>query len=159
MAASITRARRAAWLRVRVSVATGKENTFYIDGVKQRGPTIGTVPADIVIYHNPSCSKSRGALDILSERDDVEVVNYKANPLDRATIERIVDLVEDPPSALVRKDQNFKELGLDASDYQTRDQVVDLLTEHGILMERPVIIRGDRAVIGRPPERVNELLD
>ena len=117
------------------------------------------MPDDIVIYHNPSCSKSRGALDILSERDDVEIVNYKAHPLDRATIERIVDLVEDPPSVLVRKDQNFKELGLDPDDYQTRDQVVDLLAEHGILMERPVIIRGDRAVIGRPPERVNELLD
>ena len=118
------------------------------------------MPDDIVIYHNPSCSKSRGALDILNDRQiGAEVVNYKAHPLDRATIERIVDLVGDPPSALVRKDQNFKELGLDPDDYQTRDQVVDLLSEHGILMERPVIIRGDRAVIGRPPERVEELLD
>lgn len=116
------------------------------------------MPDEIVIYHNPSCSKSRGALEILSERDDVEVVNYKAHPLDRSTIERIVDLVPDPPSTLVRKDQNFKALGLDAADYQTREQVVDLLSEHGILMERPVIIRGDRAVIGRPPEKVNDLL-
>lgn len=114
----------------------------------------------VVIYHNPSCSKSRSALDILNERGvEPEVVNYKAHPLDRPTIERIVDLVPDPPSALVRRDQNFKALGLDIADFQTAEAVVDLLTEHGILMERPVIVRGDRAVIGRPPEQVLELLD
>jgi arsenate reductase len=115
---------------------------------------------DILIYHNPSCSKSRSALDILNERGETPlVINYKAHPLDRDTIERIVDLVPDPPSALVRRDQNFKELGLDIADYQTPEAVVDLLTEHGILMERPVIVRGDRAVIGRPPEQVLDLLD
>ena len=115
---------------------------------------------EIVIYHNPSCSKSRGALEILQDRGaDPTVVNYKADPLDRATIERIVALVPDEPQALVRRDQNFKELGLDIADYQSAEAVVDLLTEHGILMERPVIVRGDRAVIGRPPERVLELLD
>ncbi len=69
---------------------------------------------DVVIYHNPSCSKSRSALEILQERGvEPTVVNYKAEPLDRATIERIVELVPDEPSALVRRDQNFKELGLD----------------------------------------------
>lgn len=115
---------------------------------------------EIVIYHNPSCSKSRSALEILREQGaDATVVNYKADPLDRATIERIVALVPDEPPALVRRDQNFKELGLDIADYQSAEAVVDLLTEHGILMERPVIVRGDRAVIGRPPERVLELLD
>jgi len=115
---------------------------------------------EIVIYHNPSCSKSRSALDMLNKRGVTPlVVNYKAHPLDRATIERIVDLVPDPPAALVRRDQNFKALDLDIADYQTTAAVVDLLTEHGILMERPVIVRGDRAVIGRPPENVNELLD
>lgn len=115
---------------------------------------------DVVIYHNPSCSKSRSALEILQERGaEPTVVNYKAHPLDRATIERIVELVPDEPVALVRRDQNFKELGLDIADYQSADAVVDLLSEHGILMERPVIVRGDRAVIGRPPENVLELLD
>lgn len=115
---------------------------------------------DVVIYHNPSCSKSRSALEILQERGvDPTVVNYKAEPLDRATIERIVELVPDEPSALVRRDQNFKELGLDIADYQSAEAVVDLLDEHGILMERPVVVRGDRAVIGRPPENVLDLLD
>ena len=115
---------------------------------------------DVVIYHNPSCSKSRSALDILREHGaDPTVVNYKAHPLDRATIERIVELVPDEPTALVRRDHNFKELGLDIADYQSAEAVVGLLTEHGILMERPVVVRGDRAVIGRPPENVLELLD
>lgn len=115
---------------------------------------------DVVIYHNPSCSKSRAALEILRERGaDPTVVNYKAHPLDRTTIERIVELVPDEPTALVRRDQNFKGLGLDIADYESAEAVVDLLTEHGILMERPVIVRGDRAVIGRPPENVLELLD
>ena len=117
-------------------------------------------PEEIVVYHNPSCSKSRAALDLLRERGiEPEVVNYKAHPLDRATIERIVDLVPDPPSALVRRDQNFKALDLDPADYESRDAVVDLLTEHGILMERPVVVRGDRGVIGRPTENIATLLD
>ena len=115
---------------------------------------------EIVIYHNPSCGKSRAALEILRERGvEPTVVNYKANPLDRATIERIVALVPDPPTALVRRDQNFKALGVDIAAYESPEAVVDLLTEHGLLMERPVIVRGDRAVIGRPPEQVLELLD
>ena len=115
---------------------------------------------EIVIYHNPSCSKSRTTLALLQDRGvEPTVVNYKAHPLDRATIERIVELVPDPPRALVRRDQNFRELGLDIADYDSADAVVDLLTEHGILMERPVVVRGDRAVIGRPPENALDLLD
>jgi arsenate reductase len=112
------------------------------------------------VYHNPVCSKSRGALEILGERGvDIEVVEYlKTNP-SRADLERIVDAVPDPPAALVRKDKRFGELGLDAGDYQTREQVVALLLEHPELMERPVVFRGERAVIARPSEKVLELLD
>ena len=113
----------------------------------------------MVVYHNPSCSKSRGALDILREKAlDVEVVEYLRKPPDRAALERILDAISDPPEALVRKDKRFKELGLDASSYTTRDAVVRLLSEHPELMERPVVFRGERAVIARPSERVLELL-
>ncbi len=111
------------------------------------------------MYHNPSCSKSRGALAILRERSlDVDVVEYLKAPPDRAALERIVDAITDPPAALVRKDARFKELGLDAADYTTRDAVVALLLEHSELMERPVVFRGTRAVIARPSERVLDLL-
>jgi arsenate reductase len=57
----------------------------------------------------------------------------------------------------VRKDKNFTALGLDEADYQTREQVIDVLLAHPILMQRPIIIHGDRAVIARPAEKVLEL--
>jgi arsenate reductase len=113
----------------------------------------------VLVYHNPVCSKSRGALEILGERGvDPEVVEYmKVHPT-RADLERIVDSITDEPAALVRKDKRFAELGLAAADYQSKDAVVALLLEHPELMERPVVFVGDQAVIARPSERVLELL-
>jgi arsenate reductase len=114
----------------------------------------------VLVYHNPVCSKSRGALDILRERGvDAEVIEYLKAPLDRAALERVLTLLGGPPADLVRKDKRFAELGLRAQDYTTREQVVTLLLAHPELMERPVVIRGGRAVIARPSERVLDLLD
>lgn len=113
----------------------------------------------VTIYHNPVCGKSRGALDILRERGITpEVIEYLKSPPDRATLNRILDLLGGKPADLVRKDKRFKELGLNESDYQTREQVVAVLLEHPELMERPVVIRGGRAVIARPSERVADIL-
>ena len=69
-----------------------------------------------------------------------------------------IALVDEPPAELVRKDNNFKKLGLDAGDYTTEDTVVALLLEHPRLMQRPVVVRGDRAVIARPSVKVEALL-
>ncbi len=111
------------------------------------------------MYHNPSCSKSRGALEILGERGvDADVVEYLKAPPDRATLGRIVDAIPNPPGDLVRKDKRFKELGLDAADYTTKAAVVKLLLAHPELMERPVVFVGKRAVIARPPELVADLV-
>jgi arsenate reductase len=112
------------------------------------------------VYFNPSCSKARGAVEILRERGiDLDIVEYlKAHP-SRADLERIVDAIPDPPAALVRKDKRFAELGLDSADYVTKQQVVAVLLEHPELMERPVVFRGERAVIARPSEKVLELFD
>jgi arsenate reductase (glutaredoxin) len=113
----------------------------------------------VQVFHNPRCSKSRGALEILTERGiDADVVEYLQAPPDRATLERIVDAIPDEPSALVRHDARFKELGLDPKAYATRDAVVAVLLEHPELMERPVVFRGERAVIARPSEKVLDLL-
>lgn len=99
-------------------------------------------------------------MEILRERGvDADVTEYLKAPLDRAALERIVDVIDDEPAALVRKDGNFKGLGLDAADYVTKDQVVALLLEHPKLMERPVVIVGDRGVIARPPEKLLALID
>ena len=115
---------------------------------------------DVTIFHNPACGKSRGALEILRERDvKHDVVEYLQTPPSRATLGRILDLLAGPPADLVRKDKRFRELNLDAADYVTREQVITLLLAHPELMERPVVIRQGRAVIARPSEKVLELLD
>jgi arsenate reductase len=115
--------------------------------------------ASVTIYHNPGCSKSRGALAILSERGvEHEVVEYLEKSPSRADLERILALVPDPPTTLVRRDKRFRELGLDGNAYESADAVVEVLLAHPELMERPIVIRGDRAVIARPPERLEELL-
>jgi arsenate reductase len=98
-------------------------------------------------------------MEILAERGlDADVTEYLKAPPDRATLERIVAIVDDEPAALVRKDKRFKDLGLSAADYVTPASVVDLLLAHPELMERPVVIVGDRAVIARPPEKLLDLL-
>jgi arsenate reductase len=114
----------------------------------------------MIVYFNPVCSKARGAVEILEDKGaSFEVIEYLKDNPSRADIERILDSIPDPPAALVRKDKRFKELGLDEGDYQTREQVVAVLLEHPELMERPVVFRGDRALICRPSEKVLELLD
>jgi arsenate reductase len=99
-------------------------------------------------------------VDILKERGvDYGVVQYLKEHPDRATYERMLDLLPNPPADLVRKDKRFEELGLDAGDYTTREAVIGVLLEHPELMQRPVIFRGDRAVLARPSEKVLELFD
>ena len=78
--------------------------------------------------------------------------------LDRAALLALLGKLEDPPADLVRKDPFFGQLGLDADDYTTPDAVADLLVEHPRLMQRPVLIKGDRAIIGRPKDRVRAFL-
>ena len=115
--------------------------------------------SELEVFHNPACSKSRGALQIVAESGlDADVTEYLKAPLDRAGLERIVDVIDETPAELVRKDARFKALGLSAADYTTRDEVVGLLLEHPELMERPVVIVGERGVIARPPEKLLELL-
>ncbi len=115
--------------------------------------------APLRLYHNPGCSKSRGALEILQQRGVAfEIVDYLKEPLDREAIAQLAALLPDPPGDLVRRDGNFERLGLDASGYQTLEPVIQLLLEHPELMQRPILVAGDRALICRPPERALELL-
>jgi arsenate reductase len=117
--------------------------------------------AEPTLFHNPRCSKSRGAKALLDESGvSYEIVEYLKAPPTRAELERLVRILDDPPAALVRTGEPaFKELGVDRSALGDPAVVVDLLVAHPALMERPVLVAGDRAVIGRPPERVQELLE
>jgi len=99
-------------------------------------------------------------LEILRDRGvEFDVVEYLKTPLSRAELERMLDLVPDPPADLVRKDKRFGELGLSADDYTDKESVVALLLEHPELMQRPVVFRGEEALLCRPSEKVLELLD
>lgn len=116
--------------------------------------------ADIVLFHNPGCGKSRAALEFLRGLGvDFDVVQYLKQPPDRATLGRIIDGMPDPPVALVRvKDRKFTALGVDPATLTTRDAVVELLVAHPEVMERPVVLRGAQAVVGRPTERIADLV-
>jgi len=96
----------------------------------------------------------------LRERDvEFDVIDYLKQPASREELERFLDLLPGPPAELVRQDKHFASLGLEAGDVASREAVVDLLLAHPKLMQRPVVVSGDRAVIARPAERVEELLD
>ncbi len=115
--------------------------------------------ARLGLYHNPNCSKSRGALEILRERGaEFDVVEYLKEPIDPETLARIAELLPDPPDELVRKDRNFERLGLDPNAYKTLETVIELLLGHPELMQRPIVVAADRALICRPSEKVLELL-
>ena len=115
--------------------------------------------ADVTIWHNPRCSKSRGAYEILQDRGvDLDVVRYLDDAPTRDELERVLALLgTDDVTAIARTGEaRWKELGLGVAD---RDTILDAMVANPILIERPIVIRGDRAVVGRPPEKVLELLD
>lgn len=110
------------------------------------------------IYHNPRCSKSRGACQILAERGiQAEVLEYLKTPPNRAELAELVKKLGLPAEALVRKGEaTYKEHY--AGRTLTEDEWLDALALHPILIERPIAIRGTRAVIARPPEKILDLL-
>jgi arsenate reductase (glutaredoxin) len=89
---------------------------------------------------------------------DVDIVNYIKTPPDAETLRSIIAKLEDQPTALVRRDSMWKKLGLTEADAQTDDQIVALLVKHKQLLQRPVVVTADTAIVGRPKERVAELL-
>lgn len=111
----------------------------------------------VKLYHNPRCSKSRQALALLEERGvDVDVVRYLDHPPSKRELTALVKALGDHAPLLRRKEKVFQEkhTGKDLD----RAATIAAILEDPILMERPVAVVGDRAVIGRPPERVLELL-
>lgn len=115
--------------------------------------------AEYTLYHNPRCSKSRQALALLEENGITPtIVKYLDTPPDAETVRTLVKKLRlDRAHDLVRhKEAEYKKAGLsqDADD----DTVIDAIARYPKLLERPVLVKGDRAVIGRPPETVLELV-
>jgi len=90
---------------------------------------------------------------------DAEIILYQKTPPDRAELEWLAAHLDDPVTDLVRRDSLFKKLELRDADVTTPDAVVDVILRHKMLMQRPVVVRGERAIIGRPKERVRALLE
>lgn len=112
----------------------------------------------IKIYHNPRCQKSRQTLKILEESGkDVEVVEYLKTPPDAIEIRDVVEKLGVPVTYIIRKGEKvFKEefKGKDIPE----DDWFSILAENPILIERPIVVKGEKAVVGRPPENVEKLL-
>ncbi len=111
------------------------------------------------VFFNPSCSNCRTAAAILEERGvDADYIRYLETAPTRADLDDVLSkLGTDDPRDIVRtKEPVYAELGLETAD---RDQLLDAMVANPILIQRPIVIHGDRAVVARPPERLLELLD
>ena len=112
----------------------------------------------VTIYHNPRCSKSRTALQLIRMAGvEVEVVEYLKTPPDVATLTDLQNKLGLPVREMMRRGEAiYKELNLDGVTDETI--LLEAIAKNSILLERPIIVTPKGAVIGRPPERVNELL-
>ena len=113
----------------------------------------------LTIFHNPRCSKSRAALSLLEERGLApKIVRYLDEPPDADTLESLLKLLGLEPRDLMRKKEpEYQALGLDDPSL-SREALVAAMAAHPRLIERPIVIQDGRAVLGRPPERVLDIL-
>ena len=114
---------------------------------------------DYQILHNPRCSKSRQTLALLQEHGvEPEIIEYLKTPLSKEELADVCRKLGVEPETIVRKkEEQFKALNL-ATPELSAEQWLDILSQYPKLMERPIVIKGDRARVGRPPEDVLELL-
>lgn len=114
---------------------------------------------DIVIYHNPRCSKSRQTLELLQNNGvEPNIVEYLATPPTHQQLDSILRGLNMEPRDLMRKNESeYKDNGIDKPDL-SRDQLIEAMIAHPKLIERPIVVAGDQIVIGRPPEAVLTIL-
>ncbi len=113
----------------------------------------------IVIYHNPRCSKSRAALQLIQERGiEPQIIEYLKTPPSAARLKELLAMLGMTPRELMRKgEEPYKTLGLSDTDLDD-DTLVQAMVDHPILIERAIVVAGDKAKLGRPPENILELL-
>ncbi|MCP9337978.1 arsenate reductase (glutaredoxin) [Stutzerimonas xanthomarina] len=114
---------------------------------------------ELILYHNPRCSKSRNALELLEQRGlSPSVVRYLETPPSADELKQILARLGVSPRQLLRSgEEDYKTLNL-ADPALTDEQIIDAMVAHPKLIERPILVVGDVAVIGRPPEKVLEIL-
>ena len=113
----------------------------------------------VTIFHNPRCSKSRQTLQLLQDRGiQPQVIEYLKNPPAQAELKRLLGLLQLQARELLRrKEPLYRELGLDDNSLNDKE-LINALHEHPVLMERPIVVANGKAVIGRPPEKVLEII-
>ena len=114
---------------------------------------------NVQIWHNPRCSKSRQALELLEESGvEKDVVKYLEEKPDKETIKKLLKMLgfSSARELMRTKEAIYKELKL--KDETDEERLIEAMVEHPKLIERPIIIKGDRAIIARPPQRVTEFL-
>ena len=115
--------------------------------------------SNVRLFFNPACSKCRKSLTLLEEiHQPVEIVEYLASPPERDELESILGMLGLEPRELMRHNEApYAELQLD-NPALDRAQLIDAMLAHPVLIERPILIKDGRAVIGRPPERILDIL-
>ena len=112
----------------------------------------------ITIYHNPRCRKSREALAILEEQgEEIEIIKYLEVPPSKRELSDIISLLGINPIELVRTGESLWKENFKGKDH-TDEQLISIMAENPKLIERPIVIKNKKAVIGRPPEKVREIL-
>lgn len=112
------------------------------------------------IYYNPRCSKCRQTLALIRERGiEPTIVAYLETPPGKRVLNELIRKLGSDPTELIRfKDPAAKKLGLGRKDERSKAEWIEVLTENPGLLERPIVVHGDRAALGRPPENVLEIL-
>jgi arsenate reductase len=111
------------------------------------------------IYHNPRCSKSRQTLQLLQENNiQPEIIEYLQSPPTKKELDEILNLLGIEPRELIRKKEpEYKALNLD-DESLSREEIIAIMVKHPKLIERPIVIHNNQAEIGRPPEKVLEII-
>ena len=110
------------------------------------------------IYHNPRCSKSRQGLAILKESGkDFKIIDYLKNPVTYKELEDIIDKLGISPIELIRKNEAVWKQEFKGKDL-TNKELIEAMCAHPKLIERPIVIKGEKGVIGRPPEKIRDLV-
>ena len=113
----------------------------------------------VTIYHNPRCSKSRQTLQLIEENNiDANVVEYLKTPPSKAELKNILKMLNMTPRDLLRKKEaEYSAQGLDDMSLSD-DQIIDIMIAHPKLIERPIVVTGGKAALGRPPENVLDII-
>ncbi len=113
----------------------------------------------VTIYHNPRCSKSRQTLDLIRKQGiEPEIVEYLETPPSAKKMAQLLSMLNMEPRQIMRKNEAiYKELGLKDADLN-KTELIKILVENPKLIERPIVVNGGKAALGRPPENVLEIL-